>query len=99
MILVTGSSGSVGSRLVSRLEGSGHEVIAHDIQTMDVTDAEQVERVLEIVRPDVIYHLAGAKHAPQGEEDPFHVLNVNAMGTHNVLQASRRRQGDPGFHL
>ena len=85
MILVTGAAGSVGLRLVERLQE--YEVVGLDINEMDVTDAERVSFVLEELRPDYIFHLAGAKHAPQGEEDPFHVLNVNAMGTHNVLQA------------
>lgn len=82
MILVTGASGSVGRALVAEL---GDEVVAHDIDTLDVTNAKQVAFVLEGVRPDVIFHLAGAKHAPDGEVDPWHVLNVNAVGTRNVL--------------
>src|ERR1044071_1030903 len=88
MIVVTGAAGSVGRALVATLERRGFDVIAHDIDTMDVTNAEQVRWILAALRPGVIFHLAGAKHAPAGELDPFHVLNVNAMGTQNVLDAA-----------
>lgn len=91
MILVTGADGSVGRALVTQLErkaARAYEVVAHDIATMDVTNAEQVRWVLDTIRPSVIFHLAGAKHAPAGELDPFHVLQVNAIGTQNVLDAA-----------
>lgn len=86
MILVTGAAGSVGVALCSRLRELGHDVVETDLETMDVTNEQQVRLILTRRRPDVIFHLAGAKHAPEGEEDPFHVLNVNAMGTRNVLE-------------
>jgi FlaA1/EpsC-like NDP-sugar epimerase len=87
VILVTGAAGSVGVELCKRLRDLGHErVIETDIETMDVTNEQQVRLILERKRPRVIYHLAGAKHAPDGELDPWHVCNVNAVGTRNVLE-------------
>lgn len=86
MILVTGALGSVGRVLVERLEDLGHTVVATDLETMDVTNEQQVRLILQRKRPDVIFHLAGAKHAPDGELDPWHVCSVNAMGTRNVLE-------------
>jgi FlaA1/EpsC-like NDP-sugar epimerase len=87
VILVTGAAGSVGVELCKRLRDLGHEhIIETDIETMDVTNEQQVRLILERKRPDVIYHLAGAKHAPDGELDPWHVCNVNAVGTRNVLE-------------
>jgi dTDP-glucose 4,6-dehydratase len=44
--------------------------------------------MVEERRPDVIFHLAGAKHAPEGEEDPVGVAMTNAIGTANVLAAA-----------
>jgi FlaA1/EpsC-like NDP-sugar epimerase len=85
VILVTGAAGSVGRCLVARLEALGLDVVPHDIATLDVTNEAQVADVLGMVRPAYIFHLAGAKHAPQGEVDPWHVVNVNTVGTRNVL--------------
>lgn len=46
---------------------------------------EKPSRRLRRFDPTVIFHLAGAKHAPQGELDPYDVLDVNSVGTENVL--------------
>lgn len=82
MVIVTGARGSVGSALAARLP----DAVLTDIDTLDVTDEQQVADVLGVVKPDVIFHLAAAKHAPDGEADPEHVLRVNASGTANVLR-------------
>ena len=41
-------------------------------------------------RPTIIMHLAGAKHAPEGEIDPLSVLAVNAVGTENMISRPGR---------
>jgi UDP-N-acetylglucosamine 4,6-dehydratase len=82
VILVTGAAGSVGSALCARLG----KCVATDIDTMDVRFAETVRPVMQQVRPDLVYHLAGAKHAPDGEADPWRVAQVNTEGTWNVLR-------------
>jgi FlaA1/EpsC-like NDP-sugar epimerase len=83
--LVTGALGSVGQALVPRLDG---HVVATDVLELDVTDRREVLRVIRHHRPDIIYHLAGAKHAPEGEIDPADVADVNINGTINVLAAA-----------
>lgn len=85
--LVTGALGSVGQALLPRLDG---DVVATDVLELDVTDRREVLRVIRHHRPDVIYHLAGAKHAPDGELDPADVADVNITGTLNVLDAAAR---------
>lgn len=85
--LVTGAQGSVGQHLVPRLDDN---VWATDVLELDVTDAREVMRVVRWCRPELIYHLAGAKHAPDGELDPADVADVNITGTLNVLSAAAR---------
>lgn len=90
-VLVTGARGSVGSELVKQLRArtAPHMVQGYDIEDMDVTNADQVHEVVRDFDPMIIVHCAAAKHAPKGEEDPYAVLEVNALGTKNVLDAAR----------
>ena len=76
--LVTGAKGSIGTLLVPRLQG---EVIATDIEELDVT------KPFVCFGADLVYHLAGAKHAPVGEEDPAETVRINVDGTRNVIEA------------
>jgi len=53
----------------------------------DITDSHSLVRILRDVRPDEIYHLAGQSHVSQSFETPSYTMQVNAMGTLNLLQA------------
>lgn len=92
-ILITGAAGSVGTALTERLRALGEHPITTDLAWydghLDVTDAESVAHWITETRPDVIFHLAGAKHAPAGELDPELVARVNLDGTRNVVRAAR----------
>lgn len=87
-IVVTGARGSIGRPLVKKLHELGRAVHATDIDEMDVTDRSAVELQFAHFQPDLVFHLAGYKHAPAGEEDPFGCARVNIIGTQNVLDAA-----------
>ena len=87
--LVTGARGSVGRRLVARLEAEGRSVVGVDIDEMDVTNVLQVEEVIRTYNPTTIFHLAGAKHAFDGELEPARVAEINVFGTRNLLEAAK----------
>lgn len=82
-MLVTGASGSVGQPLIDRLSEVCQEVVATDKDSYDVVAGWQKHYAYY---PKVVFHLAGAKHAPQGEADPWQAVEVNTLGTANALR-------------
>jgi GDP-4-dehydro-6-deoxy-D-mannose reductase len=104
LTLVTGGSGFAGSHLVERLLSSQPQVAAWRStaarepardprvlwQTVDLLDRAAVERALEDVRPSIIFHLAGAALVAESWQRSARALEVNALGTHHLLDAVER---------
>ena len=88
-VLVTGAAGSIGAEVTRIMAAAGTTFLATDIEELDVQSWSVVHRVLGTFRPTIIMHLAGAKHAPEGEVDPLSVLAVNAVGTANMIASAR----------
>ncbi|HIT43667.1 TPA: GDP-mannose 4,6-dehydratase [Candidatus Avacholeplasma faecigallinarum] len=53
----------------------------------DLTDASNINRILENVKPDEIYHLASQSHVDLSYEIPEYTAQVNALGTLRLLDA------------
>ena len=87
-VLVTGAAGSIGGAAAKLLNPVAH-VVATDKHSgdraVDVTLENEVVSVMGEERPDVVLHLAAAKSAPDAERDPMSALEVNVLGTRNVL--------------
>lgn len=89
--LVTGAGGFVGHHLLAHLEQAGDEVFATDRATdgLDVLDAPALHDTMRRVRPQVVYHLAGASDVGGSWDTPQITFRANAEGTLNVLWAAR----------
>jgi GDP-L-fucose synthase len=89
-VLVTGGAGFLGSHLVDRLEGAGHDVFVARRHDFDLTRWDDTERMFEEARPERVFHLAaevggiGANLANPGR---YWYANL-MMGAH-VLEQSR----------
>lgn len=84
-ILITGALGSIGDIISDMLVLWDAVVLATDKHNMDVTDPEQVAKQIHSFKPDIILHLAGAKHAPEGEINVVDTFDINTIGTLNVI--------------
>ena len=103
--LVTGATGFAGSHLLDRLLES-HEAVAawssargraapqSDPRVrwtpVDVLDRIAVERAVRELQPRVIFHLAGLPHVGESWKTADRPLQVNALGTHHLLDAVER---------
>lgn len=82
-VAIMGSSGSLGSALYREMVKVAKFTIGYDINGgHDVLTKQEWN-----YNPDIVFHLAANKHAPEGESDPYEVAHLNIQGTKNVLDA------------
>ncbi len=100
-VLVTGGSGFVGRRLLEALRARGDDVISaapsrgdDEHLPLDLTDPENVRAVVEMARPELVFHLAAQSFVPRAVEAPLETFRVNVDGTAYLLEALRA-QIDP----
>ena len=55
----------------------------------DVRDGARIKRLMEDIRPELVFHAAALKHVPMVEADPLEGLLTNAQGTRIVADAAR----------
>lgn len=54
----------------------------------DVQDRARIFEVVNMYKPDVIYHAAAHKHVPLMEYNPYEAVKNNVFGTKNVAEAA-----------
>jgi UDP-glucose 4-epimerase len=107
-VLVFGASGFIGTYLIDDLLKQGHSVTATDISdvgrayytgkkvpyvNIDITRQSDFEKIND-KHYDVVVHLAACQPANIGEKqyDPKDYVNVNVIGTLNILEFCRQNQ-------
>ena len=90
--LVTGAGGFVGAHLVRHLEEQGDEVVELErrVDGIDIADADALTDAVVAAKPEAVYHLAGAADVGGSWAEPRETFLANALGTLNVLEASRQ---------
>ncbi|MGA1794637.1 MAG: GDP-mannose 4,6-dehydratase [bacterium] len=68
------------------------------IHTANMLDLSNVIRLLDIIRPDEIYHLAAQSSVATSFEQPIWTVDFNIMATLNLLEAVRLLQLDTRFY-
>jgi len=76
----------------SELEESRKVIVPRSVQhfALDVRNSSEVNQVLALLQPDIIYHLAAISFVPDGEGNVSEVFNVNTMGTLNLLEGVKK---------
>jgi GDP-4-dehydro-6-deoxy-D-mannose reductase len=99
--LITGAGGMMGSHLYDALKNLNcdvlptfynstldkRETITQEMEMLDVLHYERVKQVLSEVKPSVIYHLAAQSRPDVSFTDPARTVQINVVGTTNLLQA------------
>jgi UDP-glucose 4-epimerase len=97
-VAVTGGSGFIGSHVVDHLKEAGFEVVVidhrvkphrpdvlfEDVDILDLSSLIQATKGCEY-----IFHLAAVSNVNQAYKYPVYTVQVNLVGTVNVLEAAR----------
>lgn len=79
-LLVAGRRGQIGQSIKDRIDAQEWTVLLTDIDTLDITNVEQVAAVLNAFKPDVVINAAGYTDVDKAEQDASLAESVNAYG-------------------
>lgn len=125
-VLVTGSSGLIGSEAVVHFDRDGHQVFGIDNNlrreffgpsgdtlwnlerlrqstrrfthlALDIRDRQRLLELFQAERFDLIIHCAAQPSHDKAREIPFVDFDVNAVGTLNLLEATRQTNPEAVF--
>lgn len=83
--MVTGARGMLGTDLVGRLTADGHDVVAVDIDELDITDPGAVAGISGI---DVLVNCAAYTAVDAAEENEGKAFTLNAVGPQLLARAA-----------
>jgi dTDP-4-dehydrorhamnose reductase len=89
-VAVIGAKGQLGTDLCRVLPATGDSVVPLTHGDVDVTNFDQVERVLSQIQPDVVISTAAFHKVEVCETEPMQSFAVNAIGPRNLGLTCRR---------
>lgn len=89
-VLVTGAAGFTGSHLVEHLRSVGVPVVGWSRLDVDLLDRDAVRTHIRALRPDAVYHCAGAPHVGHSWSHTAASLAANVLASHHLFDALER---------
>jgi dTDP-4-dehydrorhamnose reductase len=88
-VFITGAAGMVGRAVRQFCESQADTVFPYDHQALDIANREQVQRVMDVTKPDAVINCAAWTDVDGCEFDSRRAFAVNAEGPENLALASR----------
>ena len=105
-IIITGGSGTVGSSFIEKYYNdyefyniSRNEAQISNLKNKfpkvsnflgDICDLDSMINIFEKVKPEIVIHAAALKHINLAEENPTKAVEINVVGSLNIIKASVR---------
>jgi len=89
-VVIIGANGQLGTDLCRVLAAQKIAVVPLTHADIDVSNSEQVDRVLEAIRPDAVINTAAFHKVEQCEKEPVPSFAVNAIGPWNLALVCSR---------
>lgn len=87
-ILITGANGQLGRELTKQYSEKGNvELILTDVDTLDITNVNDVYKMVNEKRPDVIINCAAHTAVDKCEDDVDNAYKINTVGPKNLAAA------------
>ena len=86
-LLITGAQGQLGQALQTQFVD--HEVIAWDIQELDISQLEQVRKAVTQIQPHLVINAAAFTQVDQAETHQEAAYRGNALGPRNLAIATK----------
>lgn len=104
-VLIFGIGGFVGSYLAREMMSQGYEVYGSDVVQKDIEgvtflkadllSAEDVEKVVAEICPEMIINLAAISSVGASWSIPQTTMSVNVVGALNIMEAARKQNCSP----
>jgi GDP-4-dehydro-6-deoxy-D-mannose reductase len=92
-LMITGQSGFVGSHLLRMLSSQqDRRFSVTERPACDLLEPASIEQTIGDVTPDAVIHLAGQTSVPAAIANPVETLQINLLGTLNLLQILKKKR-------
>ena len=86
-VFITGAQGQLGQALQAQF--IDYEVVAWDIQDLDICQLEHVRKAVNKIRPDIVMNAAAFTQVDQAETNQDGAYRGNALGPRNLALATK----------
>lgn len=112
--LITGCEGFIGSHLADLLvkkelpvygmvyadtKNINHLKPRLNVLQCDLKDRERVKEIVDLIKPEFVFHLAAQSFVTVSWQDPEETLTTNVLGTFHLLESIRKAGIDPVIEI
>lgn len=87
-VILTGADGLLARDLIPTLRSRGFEVVASDVDRLDITDEAAVRELLSAEKPSLVVNCAAYTAVDLAEKEPEEAMRVNGMGPGILARAA-----------